>query len=248
MRTSKGGDDVAAEKIWGDTLRKARKRLGLKQEDLAQVLGVRRQTVGAWEKGTTSPDIAVLSRVAATLKTSVSYLVGETEDPRPPSETGPFGKAPFRSETETGGMALAGETHTGREADRAEGVGNLTIELALPSGRTVAASPKQVEAYRDWERDRDAGKTLTVAATLGIPLSDMVPRETSEGYPTERHRNLAAIVKLATAGHCRDALPERDAEILRRIAEEDICHILAIVRETLRWKLDQISRNKKGDR
>ena len=214
-------NDYEVTVVKGTRIKALRKIKGMSQSQLAEALGVQQTTVARWERGIHNPIFETQKQLAHILGTSVSYLIGETDPLQEPKD---HEKGPTSEEI------------------------GPSVDIVLPSGRTVALTPGQLRAYENWQKDRDLDKTLALAATLGIPLSDMVPRETSEGYPTERHRNLAAIVKLATAGHCRDALPERDADILRRIAEEDICHILAIVRETLRWKLDQIFRDKKGDR
>lgn len=42
---------------FGNNLFKARKRSGLSQEEVAEKLGVSRQTVSKWENGETLPDI-----------------------------------------------------------------------------------------------------------------------------------------------------------------------------------------------
>ena len=49
----------------GNNLFHARKRRGLSQEDVAQRLGVSRQTVSKWETGETVPDIRKSKKMAA---------------------------------------------------------------------------------------------------------------------------------------------------------------------------------------
>ena len=49
----------------GNNLFHARKRRGLSQEDVAQRLGVSRQTVSKWETGETVPDIRQSKKMAA---------------------------------------------------------------------------------------------------------------------------------------------------------------------------------------
>jgi len=50
----------------GDRLREERVALGLKQEELAQVGEVNRNTQGSYEKGDRNPDIAYLTAIATT--------------------------------------------------------------------------------------------------------------------------------------------------------------------------------------
>ena len=56
------------------TLRKAK---GLSQEELSIKLNVVRQTVSKWEKGLSVPDAEMLIKIADTLDTTVSALLGE---------------------------------------------------------------------------------------------------------------------------------------------------------------------------
>ena len=59
----------------GDRLREERLRLGFKkQEDLAQIGGVNRNTQGSYEKGERNPDSAYLAAVAA-VGVDVLYVV-----------------------------------------------------------------------------------------------------------------------------------------------------------------------------
>ena len=48
----------------GNSLFHARKRRGLSQEDVAEKLGVSRQTISKWETGETIPDIRQCKRLA----------------------------------------------------------------------------------------------------------------------------------------------------------------------------------------
>lgn len=60
-----------------------RKRLGLSQEQLADRMGVTRQSVSKWESGATVPEIAKLIALSELFDVSVDYLVkdGVEEDP-----------------------------------------------------------------------------------------------------------------------------------------------------------------------
>lgn len=59
----------------GNNLFHARKRRGLSQEDVAQRLGVSRQTVSKWETGETVPDIRQSKKMAALYNISLDELI-----------------------------------------------------------------------------------------------------------------------------------------------------------------------------
>ena len=52
----------------GDNIRKARKKMGLTQEELASVIGVTSQAVSRWESGAGMPDISMLIPLAKALR------------------------------------------------------------------------------------------------------------------------------------------------------------------------------------
>ena len=58
----------------GARLREERERLGLKQEDLAVVGGVNRNTQGSYERGVRNPDTAYLAGVAS-LGVDLIYVI-----------------------------------------------------------------------------------------------------------------------------------------------------------------------------
>ena len=59
----------------GNSLFHARKRCGLSQEDLAEKLGISRQTVSKWETDETIPDIRQSKKMAALYKISLDELI-----------------------------------------------------------------------------------------------------------------------------------------------------------------------------
>ena len=65
----------------GIRLKKRRKELGLSGEKIAQELGTTRVTVSRWETGTSEPDDKTKLELARLLNTTVSYLIGETDEP-----------------------------------------------------------------------------------------------------------------------------------------------------------------------
>lgn len=58
----------------GERLRQERSRLGLRQDDLARLGGVNRNTQGSYEKGERNPDVAYLAAVA-TQGVDVRYVI-----------------------------------------------------------------------------------------------------------------------------------------------------------------------------
>jgi len=67
----------------GDNIAQKRRAVGLTQQKLAEQLNLSFQAVSKWENGATLPDIALLPRLAAILRTSVDALVGY----QPPVQT-----------------------------------------------------------------------------------------------------------------------------------------------------------------
>jgi transcriptional regulator with XRE-family HTH domain len=67
----------------GDEIRLLRKKLRLSQEGLSTLIGVSRSAVYDWERDAYSPEGKNLVKLAKALNVSVSYLMGETDDPTP---------------------------------------------------------------------------------------------------------------------------------------------------------------------
>lgn len=69
-------------------LYKLRKKAGLSQEDLADLVGVSRQAVQKWESGSSRPDLDNLMALAEYFQVPLDYLAAGKEAPPPPrSET-----------------------------------------------------------------------------------------------------------------------------------------------------------------
>ena len=73
-----------------DKIMQARKKAGMSQIDLADAMGVSRQSVSKWETGEANPEISKLTQLARTLGVSVDWLLSEEE--------GPFGGIPAEDE------------------------------------------------------------------------------------------------------------------------------------------------------
>ena len=65
---------------FNDKLMKLRKENSLSQEELAEKLGVTRQTISKWELGQTTPDMDKLSQISNAFGVTVDELLNETED------------------------------------------------------------------------------------------------------------------------------------------------------------------------
>ncbi|MGI5173376.1 helix-turn-helix transcriptional regulator [Treponema sp. OMZ 840] len=57
-----------------------RKKTGLSQEQLADTIGVSRQSVSKWESGESLPELERLIELSKTFKVSIDYLVEDTEN------------------------------------------------------------------------------------------------------------------------------------------------------------------------
>ena len=65
---------------FNDKLMKLRKENSLSQEELAEKLGVTRQTISKWELGQTTPDMEKLSQISNVFGVSVDELLNEAGD------------------------------------------------------------------------------------------------------------------------------------------------------------------------
>lgn len=65
----------------GKRLRQTRKEYHKTQEDIAEILEVKRQAYSAYERDKSLPDAKALVKLADLFETSVDYLVGRVDDP-----------------------------------------------------------------------------------------------------------------------------------------------------------------------
>ena len=127
----------------GDRIRENRKRAGLSQDKVAELVGVSRQAVTKWEQGRSAPNTENLFRLAEVLGTTVDLLVRETGP-----EAGELCRA-FRREEER----LRREK---RQAVR----GNLYFALAVLAGFAVLFVALQLVLGR-WEEASVMGMLLS---------------------------------------------------------------------------------------
>ncbi|MGN1345777.1 MAG: helix-turn-helix domain-containing protein [Eubacteriales bacterium] len=67
----------------GENIQKFRRESHLSQEELAEKIGVSRQTVAKWENGTTVPDINACAAMAELFEVSLDTLVLEKKSTNP---------------------------------------------------------------------------------------------------------------------------------------------------------------------
>lgn len=73
--------------MFGDNLKKYRRRKGFSQSELADKLFVTRQCVSKWEKGVTEPDLETLNKISGLLSVSVDELIKDACAAAPENRT-----------------------------------------------------------------------------------------------------------------------------------------------------------------
>jgi transcriptional regulator with XRE-family HTH domain len=64
--------------IFGDNIKRLRKNKGLKQQEIADILGVKRNTYSDWENGKTEPKLGNVVKLAHVFGTTTDELLGQT--------------------------------------------------------------------------------------------------------------------------------------------------------------------------
>jgi transcriptional regulator with XRE-family HTH domain len=67
---------MSEQNYLSEAIRSARRRAGLSQVELAELLGVRQSSVSQWERGSTKPSTMHLLALAAKLGCSLAELAG----------------------------------------------------------------------------------------------------------------------------------------------------------------------------
>lgn len=65
-------------------LKPLRQEYGYSQQQLASLLGVSQQSINKYENHGVEPDIAMLCQMSALFDTTVDYLVGRSDERKPP--------------------------------------------------------------------------------------------------------------------------------------------------------------------
>lgn len=67
-------------------IKSKRKEQGLTQQELADKINVSLMTIVRWENGTRTPNTSIMPAIAEALNTSVSYLMGISNNPNPSTD------------------------------------------------------------------------------------------------------------------------------------------------------------------
>lgn len=71
----------------GTRIRDARKRMGMNQEELAELARLNRVTIAKYESGKVEPGAQALSRIADALEVTVDQLLGREDIPQQPQSS-----------------------------------------------------------------------------------------------------------------------------------------------------------------
>lgn len=66
--------------MYGEKIKYMRKKLNLSQEDLANKIGLTRQSISKWETGKASPTMANLKELSEVFGVDMAYFIGEYEE------------------------------------------------------------------------------------------------------------------------------------------------------------------------
>lgn len=130
--------------IFAENLMELRKKHGLSQEGLGEIVGVSRQTVSKWELGLTTPELDKLVGLAEYFHISLDQLVGR-EIPEPEPQPAPAPVQPcygvwhyeYQSERTLWGLPLVHVNLCNRGIARAKGVvavGNIATGFVAVGG------------------------------------------------------------------------------------------------------------------
>ena len=81
------GEQRGVNMILADKIMTLRKKCGWSQEDLADQLGISRQSVSKWESGMSIPDLEKIVKMSSLFGVSTDYLLKDEIEGELPSET-----------------------------------------------------------------------------------------------------------------------------------------------------------------
>jgi len=78
----------------GERLKQLRKERGIKQEDLAKIIGVTKSSVSMYETNKTTPSYSALAEIVRHFNVSADYLIGVVDEEVPPCSKDVFIRLP----------------------------------------------------------------------------------------------------------------------------------------------------------
>lgn len=255
---SRGDDDLPVEQTEimttrGERIRTARKRAKLYLKDLARLVGVANASVvSKWEIGVRNPTFSNLQKIAESTDVSISFLLGETDDParrirsgseRPDILSSHGKRIDPRKTSETPKKTLTKALPRAEATDRIELVGK---EISHTGERIIALLQEISEKLQapcvlpHGEEHDGAGidsveKKADVGSIDGL-VGGFFERLDSEGVPASIIRSIEkkygeGIVgcineKFPTIGHVRKSLSHQDTEELEAFVERLLTRFL----------------------
>ncbi|MBQ7263692.1 MAG: helix-turn-helix domain-containing protein [Synergistaceae bacterium] len=195
-----------------ERIKRARERMKLTQRDVAALVGISPITLGRWEWGQRTPRFEDLSRLAAALDTTVSYLSGETEEPS--RERAALQPSPLNDDAPpvVGGMGTRI-----RALRKSKGLSQSQL------GEKVGADANTVSR---WENERiEAGHAYMVklADALGTTTDHLLGLGGHDIEPTQMEGQTGGRIK-----HYRDQLG---------LTQEELAHKVGVHVNTIRrWE------------
>lgn len=117
---------------FSEKLMSLRRREGMSQEQLADRLGVTRQSVSKWESGTAMPELVKLIALSELFRVSVDYLVKDClEEPEAPAEPGDWETASARLEQKVDDLTRSINGHVYRYDSRTRIFGLPLVSVRL---------------------------------------------------------------------------------------------------------------------
>ena len=107
--------------IFADKLMYLRKKAGYSQEELAEKMGVTRQSVSKWESGQSIPDIEKIIRISDLFEVSIDYLLRDNVEEMPDKQNKP--DKSDKPDKRPDGPASYGSKAYGREAAASDAAG-----------------------------------------------------------------------------------------------------------------------------
>ncbi|MHB9105797.1 MAG: LexA family protein [Armatimonadota bacterium] len=197
-----------------ERLRELRVSARMTQEELADRVGYTRQLISLWEKGTASPDVDTLSKLAEIYRVTVDYLLGRQEVTpviveqaapvkAPPATT----KLPVVGTIRAGMPIIAQENFIGWEEVPTETIDNPDSFFLIVEGDSMdrAFIPPRAKVLVRRQNSAEEGQ-------IAVVIIDAEDATLKRIHYTNSHIEL--IPESTNPRHTRQAFPPEDIRIL----------------------------------